>query len=197
MMNKTDSQRLIAITGGIGTGKSVVCRILSVMGHDVYDCDSRAKQLMDNDLSIIKAIEADVCPEAVKNNKIDRCLLAERVFSDKLLLSNLNSIVHSAVIADFMQWSKDRRIAFVETAILYTSGMDNVVTEVWNVTAPVELRICRIKLRNPGLSEAQILKRIESQQCEMHPTAPHASVFPINNDDCQAILPQIERLLQR
>lgn len=190
-------QRLVAITGGIGTGKSVVSRILTTMGFDVYDCDSRAKHLMDENPAIIDAIANEVCSDAVKGGRIDRCALAESVFANKTLLSKLNSIVHSAVIADFLTWSSGRHIAFVETAILYTSGMDSIVTEVWNVVAPEQLRIARIELRNPGLSHDQIQKRIESQKCELQPSAPHRCIYPIVNDGVSAILPQVERLLQR
>lgn len=187
-------RRIIAITGGIGSGKSVVSKIVERMGFAVYDCDSRAKALMDSDPTIGEAIEREICRSVVSDSGIDRKALGEIVFADSQALAALNRIVHGAVVHDFDSWKLDLPTAFVETAILYTSGLDRHVTEVWEVTAPTDIRIERVRLRNPWLSEAHIRQRIESQMCEER-FPKHATTRRIVNDNRSAIIPQIESLL--
>lgn len=195
-MNNTPNNHIVAITGGIGSGKSVVSKIIRAMGYEVYDCDTQAKKLMDNSQDILQAIKEYVSADAINNNRIDRKVLGEIVFSNPDKLKELNRIVHSAVKDDFEKWVLTHRPAFVETAILYTSGMDDAVTEVWTVTAPESLRVKRIQQRNPELSLAQILNRIESQKAELNPIKQHRNSQIVVNDDCEPLLPQLERLIK-
>lgn len=162
--------KLTAIAGGIGSGKSVVSRILTVMGYAVYDCDSRAKTLMDCDGSIKKALTCSIHPSAVSaQGIIDRKLIAETVFNDPGKLSVLNSIVHGAVKKDLLSWAQSmgqrHTHAFVETAILYESGLDAFVDEVWMIEAPRKIRLERVKIRS-GLPEQQIAARMEAQDSD-------------------------------
>lgn len=187
-------KRIIAITGGIGSGKSVVQAILKALGHEVYDCDLRAKILMDTDANIRKAIYEGICPDAVKDSYIDRSVLARHVFECDEALKKLNALVHSEVIKDFRRWSDGKRIAFVETAILFTSGMDREVSEIWEVMAPEQIRIKRVETRNPDLDKSQIIRRMESQKTETE-ALKSASTNVIINDGVTPLLPQIERLL--
>ncbi len=185
---------LIAVVGGIGSGKSVVCRILSTMGYDVYDCDSRAKQIMDFSEEIKSRIASEISAEVITDGgQINRQLLASIVFTDNSLLTALNSIVHSAVIKDLMTWSNGRSIAFVETAILYQSGLDKYVDEVWNVIAPLDMRVGRVCRRN-GLSENEVVSRIKSQDSFV-PKQRHTRVIDIVNDGSMPLLPRIEQLI--
>lgn len=189
------STRLIAITGGIGSGKSVISDILRAMGHKVYDCDTRAKALMDTDESIKNDLIDLISIDAVRNDRtIDRKLLSEIVFNDPDALSRLNSIVHKAVRADLRRWrdtSSDKTV-WVETAILYASRLDREVDEVWEVTAPTELRVQRVMKRN-SMSREQVLARISSQSttaAQLHPLTK-----TIVNDGVEPVLPQILSLL--
>lgn len=189
------STRLIAITGGIGSGKSVISDILRAMGHKVYDCDTRAKALMDTDESIKDDLINLISIDAVRNDRtIDRKLLSEIVFNDPDALSRLNSIVHKAVRADLRRWrdtSSDKTV-WVETAILYASRLDREVDEVWEVTAPTELRVQRVMKRN-SMSREQVLARISSQSttaAQLHPLTKS-----IVNDGVEPVLPQILSLL--
>lgn len=186
--------RLIAISGGIGSGKSVVSAIVGRLGYRVYDCDSRAKRLMDEDKSILQRLAADIDADAVADGRIDRRRLASVVFGDAGKLARLNEIVHGAVRADLALWVANGRCEplFVETAILYQSGLDRMVDEVWDVTAPEALRVVRVMKRN-GLTAAEVEARIESQTVDVD--KPHANVHKIVNDGESALLPQIERLL--
>lgn len=189
------STRLIAITGGIGSGKSIISDILRAMGHNVYDCDTRAKALMDTDESIKNDLIDLISIDAVRNDRtIDRKLLSEIVFNDPDALSRLNSIVHKAVRADLRRWrdtSSDKTV-WVETAILYASRLDREVDEVWEVTAPTELRVQRVMKRN-SMSREQVLARISSQSttaAQLHPLTK-----AIVNDGVEPVLPQILSLL--
>lgn len=90
-----NQQRIIGLTGGIGSGKSVVRDIVSAMGIPVYDCDSRAKYLMDTSIEILSAIAEDICPEAIIDNIINRSVLAEHVFASEEVRLKLNlSLIH-------------------------------------------------------------------------------------------------------
>ena len=192
-MDRTENNRLIAISGGIGAGKSVVCRIVNAMGYQVYDCDIRAKEIMDESDEIKKAIATEIDADAVTGNIINRKRLSEVVFSDRLALQTLSAIVHRHVCEDISEWRTNKEISFVETAILYESGLDRMVDEVWWVSAPTELRVERVMRRN-GMSRAQVLDRINSQQYYDVET-PHKNIREIINDGVIPILPQIEALI--
>lgn len=187
-------KRLIAIAGGIGSGKSVVSKILTAMGYPVYDCDSRAKGLMDNDSHIKSRIKAEICGNAVRNDGvIDRGILSAVVFDDRDKLNKLNEIVHTAVKADIRSWAEAQSgSAWVESAIIYESGIAGMVDEVWEVTAPEELRVIRVMNRNSMTAE-QVKQRIDAQSIPI--LNPHERVYTILNDDVQPILPQILTLL--
>jgi len=190
--------RVIAVTGGIGCGKTVVSRIAAAMGFDVYDCDSRAKALMDNDEGIKLALCRRIHPEAVKDGIIDRGLIAKIVFADDEMLAAINDIVHGAVRADLAMWlsgCKDagNAVAMVETAILYESGIDAMVDEVWSVEAPEELRVARVMARN-GIGRDEAAARVEAQK-RSHATHRHECVRHIVNDGLKPVLPQVEALL--
>lgn len=192
-MSRVEQRRLVAVTGGIGSGKSVVCRILSALGHEVYDCDSRAKWLMDNSAGIKEELCRAIHPDVVKDGCIDRSMLSGIVFSDACKLQALNSIVHGAVLADIARWAETKEgNIFVETAILYQSGLDRMVDEVWEVTAPEHMRVERVMKRN-GMPEADVRARINSQVFE--PGRRHARVRQIVNDGLQSLLLRIDALL--
>lgn len=182
-------KRLTAITGGIGSGKSVVSRILEAKGWPVYDCDARAKAIMDSDAAIHRRLTAEIHPLAVVDGVIDRRLIASVVFADPEALGRLNAIVHRAVTADLLAWAAERPVAFVETAILYESGLRAHVTDVWEVTAPAELRIERVMARS-GLERSEVERRMAAQAA---PSLPDHRV--IVNDGRSPLLPQVERLL--
>lgn len=187
-------KHLIAISGGIGCGKSVVASVLRRMSYPVYDCDSRAKALMDCDNEILLRLSTEIHPDVVVDGVIDRRLLSEIVFSDSSKLAILNTIVHGAVKADLQQWveARDEPFLFVETAILYQSGLDQIVDEVWEVIAPLETRIERVMKRN-GCSASDVKARISSQSAPLGIS--HGRVFEIANDGFVPVLPQIESLL--
>lgn len=190
------ARQLIAIIGGIGSGKSVVSRILATMGFGVYDTDAAAKRLMNTSPQIIKALKAVFGSRVYTTDGVlDRAYLSQIVFADSSKLHFLNSVVHPAVVDDVGSWAGccDGGVAFVETALLRTSGLDRVVTGVWRVDAPVETRVLRVMRRN-GMPEQAVRSRIASQLNEELPTE-HESV--IINDGVAAVLPQVIELLKK
>lgn len=188
---------LTAICGGIGSGKSVVAKILRSLGYPVYDCDLRAKEIMDGDIQIHKRLCDEIHPLSVVDGIIDRKLISKIVFNDPKSLQRLDNIVHQAVIKDIEAWmvnvinEEGCPRLFVETAILVKSGLFAVVDEIWEVTAPLDVRIERVKQRS-GLSEEQVRLRIESQTGESLGDIPHKTIV---NSPETAILPQIHELL--
>lgn len=188
---------LIAITGGIGSGKSVVCRILEVLGYEVYDCDARAKSIMEDSAEIKENLVKEFGGDVISEGRINRPYLAELVFNDNQKLKCLNSIVHGAVIRDILQKQEECRdkIMFVETAIVYESGLNTIVSGIWEVTAPENLRIERVMQRN-GLSRQQVEARIRSQAKCKEPQKDSGRIgdtlfCSVVNDGRQALLPQI------
>lgn len=195
--SKATEPTIIAVSGGIGSGKSTVCRALTAMGHSVYDCDLEARRLMDSDPAIKEAIASHISPACITpSGEIDRPALAAIVFSDPDMLETLNRMVHSAVKAHLAAWISHAGtpVTFVETAILYQSGLDAMVDEVWEVTAPASVRLARVMRRN-SLDEASVLSRINAQDSFV-PAATHPHVHTIVNDGTVPVLPQIETLLK-
>ncbi|MCM1504030.1 MAG: dephospho-CoA kinase [Muribaculum sp.] len=191
-------RRLIALTGGIGSGKSVVAGMLSAMGYPVYDCDSRAKSLMDKSDVIKREIVQRVSDSAIgTDGLIDRKKLAETVFADKDRLRALNEIVHGAVRRDISDWvdSCRQNVCWIESAIIYESGIDRMVDEVWAVEAPEEVRVVRVMSRN-SLSREAVVARIQAQ-APPDGRVLHPLTHVIVNDGIRAVLPQVLELLNR
>ncbi len=182
----------IGITGGIGSGKSFVSHILRVCGFTVYDCDSNAKAIMDQDPEIRRKLAEMIGPSTINTDgSINRPRLAQIVFGDKTKLAILDAIVHGAVISDVKACARRTPgLFFVESAILYTSGLWKYVDRIWEVTADIETRISRVSARD-NASRQQVLQRIHSQNNETEPK--ECSIVPevIHNDDDSALLPQI------
>lgn len=190
--NKT----LIAITGGIGSGKSVVSRILRILGYEVFDCDTEAKALMDADCAIHKRLNDEIDREIVRDGVIDRRRLADIVFADAEKLTVLNSIVHGAVRRRIEEWKSDSQssLVFVETALLFQSGLNEDVDYELRVTAPEDIRIRRVMARN-SLSAEAVRARIESQRFTPSLDAVIPPVITICNDGITPVLPQTEEIL--
>lgn len=190
---------VIAITGGIGSGKTLISKILLSLGYYIYNCDVMAKTIMDNNKSIKIALVKDIDKSVINSdNSINRKRLAEIVFNDPLKLEQLNKIVHKFVKDDIKNWivanklKNNKKPIFIETAILYQSGIDKLVDEVWEVVASEETRINRVIKRN-GISRNEIKSRISSQQFE--PNQKHYNTKIINNDLNYPVLAQIMALL--
>lgn len=196
-MTKPLSSRLTGISGGIGSGKSVIARILRIKGFPVFDCDLEAQYIMDCDENIHRQLCEHIHSKAVREGKVDRRLISSIVFNDKSRLAKLNGIVHNAVFERLARWVKnhdDHRI-FVESAIMVSSGLIELVAEEWYVTAPTDLRINRV-IKRSGLDRTQVMARIASQAEEERAVAGITRRI-IHNDNEHPLLPQINQLISQ
>ena len=184
--------QLIAITGGIGSGKSVVSRILRTMGYPVYDTDSNARRLMDASGVIRRRLIERFGQEVyLSDGSLDRARLGGIVFGNAEALASLDGIVHPAVAADVRQWAAGKRVAFFETAILRSSGMWRMASSVWRVDAPVDVRVARVVRRN-GLAPYAVKARMSAQQAEL---TGFDGEHVVVNDGRRPVLPQIVALV--
>lgn len=188
----------IAITGGIGAGKSVVSRVLRALGYPVYDSDTAARHLVDSDTDIHACLCRDIHPAAVVDGRVDRPLISSVVFADADALQRLNSIVHPRLVDDFVTWARHHSGAthiFIETAILDTClPLHPHIDAIWQVEAPDDLRVARVVARS-HLTPAQVRARIAAQHTPVAATLAAIPRHTILNDLRTPLLPRIHTLL--
>lgn len=159
---------IIGITGGIGSGKSTIAKQLRKMGYAVYDTDSEAKRLIMEDAGLRQQIEQLFGKEVYQDGVYQTALVAQRVFADQSLLARLNAIVHPAVKADILRWAENMNhptLCFVECAILYQAGFDELCDKVIVVTAPEDVRLARAVARDHSTIEKE-RARMRAQEVE-------------------------------
>ena len=189
---------IVGITGGIGSGKSVVSSICRTKGFAVYDCDSRAKILMSHNESLRTQIIARLGDESYdQNGELNRQYIADIIFNDAERRDELNRLVHATVLEDIKAWiaSSDASLLFIESAILYSSGIDKIVDRVWMVDADIETRIARVISRN-AMSREEVLARIQSQRNEFA-SADRSKTSAIDNNGQQSLILQINQLIEK
>lgn len=184
----------VAVTGGIGSGKSTVCKALRAFGYPVYDTDIQARRLMNSDGDVIAAVTSEFGAESYLDGCLNRPFVAACVFGSPERLLRLNAIVHPAVVADFIRWAaeRDERLVFVETALLFESGLSEAVDRSIAVVAPERLRVERVVSRD-GVTEKEAYGRIRSQmnQDELADRCDYTVVA----DSVEPVLPQLERIV--
>ncbi|MFO7922285.1 MAG: dephospho-CoA kinase [Bacteroidales bacterium] len=184
----------IGVTGGIGAGKSLVCRVFSALGVPVYNSDKEAQRIMDCDRQLQRLLEDAFGKEVIKGGMPDRRALAGKVFGNPGALERLNGIVHPAVRRDFISWAeKQGDVPYIvkEAAILFETGIYAGLDTVLLVTAPRHQRLKRIMERD-GESAAGIRKRMQSQWPDER-KIPLAGVV-IKNDNSRGMLALILKL---
>ena len=184
----------VGLTGGIGSGKSLICSILEKFRVPVYYADAEARRLMNADPGLKDRIRALMGEKAYRNEELDRKYLAERLFGNQEMLEAMNALVHPAVHKDFNVWTqayKEAPYVVKEAAILFESGAHRELDSTVLVFAPVELRIRRVMERDQCDREA-VLKRMSHQMAEdeLKELADHVIV----NDGEQMLLPQVVEL---
>lgn len=185
----------IGITGGIGSGKSVVSQLLCLMGIPVYGCDIEAKRLMSQSEEIRAELVRIVGDKVYgSDGQLDRNYLAAYMFGNANHVAQINRIVHPCVRADFRQWVEqaDKDVVAVESAILFEAGMDADVDAVWVVSAPKEIRLQRAVLRDKA-SEESIRRRMRNQ-CSDAEYRERADVT-IYNDGIHSLISQVRECL--
>ncbi len=184
----------IGVTGGIGSGKTLVCRVFSKLGAPVYNSDVEARRIMYENKIIMQKLKEAFGQQVFKEGRPDRRALANLVFVNREALDRINEIVHPAVEEDFISWMKEYRnmpYIVIESAILFETGIYKQLDTVIHVSAPEKLRIERVILRD-GADEQSIKQRIYSQWPDEKKEALSGQV--INNDNTHPILSVIIQL---
>lgn len=184
----------IGLTGGIGSGKSTVARILIAMGYPVYFSDDRSKFLTDTHPSIRKGLKELIGEQIYKGSELDRSALALAIFSDDALRVKVNQLIHPIVRLDFDGWVEEQAhpIVFNEAAILFETGAAERFDAMVLVTAPEELRISRVMQRDQCTRE-EVVNRINHQWTDEQKIKLADAV--IVNDDVQPLIKQVENML--
>lgn len=181
----------IGLTGGIGSGKTTVCRFFELLGVPVFNSDLRARVVMEQDLGLVGDLIDNFGPEIYNDQlKLNRKLLASKVFNNPQALATLNALVHPVVFRDFDRWRHGQKAPFVikEAAILFESGSYKDCDAIILVTAPLDLRIKRVGARD-GLSEEEIRNRIARQLSDEEKAL--RSDFIVVNDEQRALIPEL------
>jgi dephospho-CoA kinase len=189
----------IGVTGGIGSGKSLVCKIFSCLGVPVYDADSRAKYVMTTDRILIEQIQKEFGNLSYNSEGVlNRNYLGERVFNEPEQLKKLNSLVHPRVAADYATWVKinvGATYVIKEAALLFESGSAEKLDKIISVYAPESLRIQRVLLRDTHRTVSGIKEVMENQMNEEEKK--NKADFVIVNDESSLVIPQVLHLHER
>jgi len=179
----------IAVTGGIGSGKSYVCGLLKTRGFEIFDCDSSAKHLMRNSEKLQIALKNAIGEEAyLEDGRLNKAYISQFLLESEENAKIINGIVHPAVAEDFLLSGKQ----WMECAILFESGFNKLVDKVVCVTAPLEIRIQRV-MRRDKISREQALEWI-NKQMPLEEIAKRSD-FCIQNDGKHDLEAQINELL--
>jgi len=180
----------VGLTGGIGSGKSMVARIFETLGIPVYYADEAARDLQNNDPLLQAQIRSLFGPDAYVEGKLDRKYISTVVFGDRGKLEQLNALVHPATIRDAAEWLKkqDSPYAIKEAALIFESGSQRDLDFVIGVTAPETLRIRRTMQRD-GINEEEVRKRMERQLSDR--IKMRLCDYVIHNDEQQLLIPQV------
>ncbi|WP_367209740.1 dephospho-CoA kinase [Sphingobacterium sp. R2] len=186
----------IGITGGIGSGKTFICKLFKAMAVPVYNADEEAKKLMNTDIRIKERLIAEFGAETYPDGKLDRAFLAQRIFSDSAKLELVNGIIHPIVIQEAKEWAAQQKSRYTlkEAALLFESGSYKDLDYTILVTAPLSVRVQRVMKRDK-VTEGQVMERINKQLADEEKLK--LADFVIVNDGTTPLLPQVWNLHQK
>lgn len=180
----------VAITGGIGSGKSHVCRLLAKRGIKVYDCDAAAERLIQDDVQLYRELSDLVGPDVYSGGVLQKAVLAKYLLMSEHNKQAINNVVHPAVARDFI----NSDYTWLESAILFESGFNNRVSFdfVVCVCAPLDVRIARV-MRRDNTTFEKTMEWINRQMPQE--AVAERSDFIIENDGRKDLEVQIDQLL--
>ncbi|MBP9882625.1 MAG: dephospho-CoA kinase [Chitinophagales bacterium] len=181
----------VGITGGIGSGKTTVCRIFEMLGIPVFYADTVSRNLVQQNPEVIAAIKASFGNGIYQDALLNTKALAKIVFNDPDKLRKLNSIVHPSVFRMFNEWiAKHAGYAYVlkEAALIFETNAHLTLDAVIVVTAPESMRIKRVMHRD-GATETDVQQRMKQQMPEAEKRK--QATFIIHNDESELLIPQI------
>ncbi len=186
----------IGITGGIGSGKSLICRIFHVLGVPVYDADSQAKKLMTTDGILIHQIKKEFGSLSYDDKgELNREWLGKTVFNQPDKLARLNALVHPRVAADYNQWivtQSGAKYCLKEAALLFEAGSFQWLDKIIVVAAPDALRIKRVLQRDAHRSKEDLERIIQNQMPQEEKMS--KADYIIKNDESELVVPQVLKL---
>lgn len=189
----------IGITGGIGSGKSLICKIFAVLQVPVYDADAMARKLMTSDSILMDQIKAEFGASSYQEDgTLNREYLGEKVFNDPGKLEKLNQLVHPRVAADSAHWiERNKAYPYIvkEAALLFESGAYKSLDKILVVAAPQTLRIQRVLERDTSRTREEVIKIMDNQMPEEEKIK--RADFVIRNDETELVLPQVLKLHER
>lgn len=189
----------IGITGGIGSGKSLVCKIFRCLGAPVYDADSRAKNLMTTDGILVSQIKKEFGILSYnEDGSLNRKYLGQVAFDQKEKLERLNQLVHPRVAADYAGWVQGHQnypYIIKEAALLFEAGSYKELDKIIVVTAPEEIRMKRVLQRDTHRTEQDVKNILENQLSEEERL--QRADFIITNDESRLVIPQVLELHER
>ena len=186
----------IGVTGGIGSGKSIVCKIFEVMGFPVFYADVEAKKCMVEDPDLISGVKHLLGESAYINRELNRPFVAEKIFSNPNLKAKMDALVHPAVHRAFENWKAQQNsdLIFNESALLFETGSHERFDEVILVIADLETRLARVMKRD-GVQKEAVLARIQHQMLDEHKLK--MNPYVIENDYHQMLIPQILEFIEK
>lgn len=189
-------KKIIGITGGIGSGKSVVAKVLTSMGFPVYNSDTRAKELINSNSELISQIKKEFGENIYTERGLDRKKMASIVFNNPEKLSLLNRLVHPAVGKDFENWVEKQKteLVFKEAAILFETGIYKSLDVTIVVTAPLETRIKRVMKRD-SVSQEEVKNRMKNQWSDEEKIK--LADFVIDNSGKAMVIPQVKQMINK
>lgn len=192
--------RVVGITGGIGSGKSTVSSLFSILGVPTYVADDRSKYLLANDMGLkyrLKKAFGDgiFC----KGDEVDKKKFASIIFSDDNKLALANSIIHPCVEADFSKWIEEKsnmgyRVVAIETAILFEAGFNKFTTDTVLVYASPDIRLKRVVVRDK-IADKQVLERMRAQAPDEQ-KAQRVDELIFNDGSC-SLIAQVDEFVGR
>lgn len=186
--------KVLAVTGGIGSGKTHIANMFASMGVPVYYSDDRAKGLYDTSSRLIEDMKQILGEDVVENGKLRKDIMAQRLFADKSLLERVEGVVHPAVIEDFERWksaqeSSNPPFVIIESAIFLEKPiLRPIADKVLVVTAPLDLKISRVQFRS-NFTREQIVERMSHQWSDEQ--RGEWADYIIVSDETRALLPQL------
>ncbi len=186
----------VGVTGGIGSGKSLICEIFNHLSIPVFNADTEAKLIINSDKDVIDQIKQAFGNDIYHKNKLKKDVLAKIIFNDSKALTRINSIVHPKVREYFLDWAEKQQSKYVieEAAILFESNAYLDLDYIINVHANKQSRIERV-IKRDNISKEEVLSRMQNQLCDEKRMK--LADFTIYNDNDRMILPQVIDIHQK
>ena len=188
---------LVGLTGGIGSGKTIVSKVFETMGCFIYNSDEKAKALYYNSNIKKNVIELLGTESYLNEHEINKEYISKKVFNYPELLQKLNQIIHPAVKEDFINFKNklpEKSIIVKETALLFEAGINKDLDYTILVTAPIDIKIKRVMSRN-HISKEEVEKRMSSQWSDEQKK--NLANIVITNDESLALIPQVISIIEK